>query len=53
MDYTIYIILAGLASIYFLTMGLNKKRSRERKSRGFMDEYRKDINKRTTKEPKK
>jgi FtsZ-interacting cell division protein ZipA len=34
---TIYVLLGILAAIYFMTQALAKKRSKERKSKGFME----------------
>lgn len=42
MDYTIYIILGVLAIVYFVTQGLNRKKSKARKSRNFMDDHKKE-----------
>lgn len=42
MDYTIYIILGALAILYFMTKGMNRKKTRDRKSRSFMDGYKKE-----------
>ncbi|HUH46964.1 MAG TPA: hypothetical protein VLZ54_07425 [Arenibacter sp.] len=47
MDYTIYIILGALAVVYFLTKGMNRRSSKNRKSRKFMAGYKKDRHHRT------
>ncbi len=41
MDYTIYMILGGLALVYFAVFFTNKKSQKRRKSRKFMDGKRK------------
>ncbi|HLT51638.1 MAG TPA: hypothetical protein VKZ93_06755 [Arenibacter sp.] len=50
MDYTIYIILGFLVIVYFVTQGLNRKKSKARKSRDFMEGYKKGDSKKTTKD---
>ncbi|WP_281499694.1 hypothetical protein [Allomuricauda sp. SCSIO 64092] len=37
MDNTIYIILGGLALVYFVVLFYNKRNTRKRKSRKFME----------------
>lgn len=37
MDNTIYIILGGLALVYFVVLFYNKRSTRKRKSRKFME----------------
>ncbi|WP_202911957.1 hypothetical protein [Arenibacter aquaticus] len=48
MDYIIYIVLAILGVIYFIGQGFAKKKSRERKSRRFMEDYQKKESKETS-----
>ncbi|RAJ15603.1 hypothetical protein [Arenibacter echinorum] len=46
MDYIIYIVLAVLGVIFFVAQGFTKRKSRDRKSRKFMEDYkREDRNK--------
>jgi hypothetical protein len=46
MDYIIYIVLAVLGVVFFVAQGFGKRRSRDRKSRKFMEDYkREDRNK--------
>ena len=46
MDYIIYIVLAVLGVIFFVAQVFTKRRSRDRKSRKFMEDYkREDRNK--------
>lgn len=53
MDYTIYIILGALAIVYFMAKGMNRKKSRNRKSRSFMEDYKKGKREEATKKPEK
>ncbi|WP_192877972.1 MULTISPECIES: hypothetical protein [Arenibacter] len=39
MDYIIYIVLAVLGLIFLVTKGLTKRKSKDRKSRKFMEDY--------------
>ncbi|MCK0145060.1 hypothetical protein MWU78_05325 [Arenibacter sp. F26102] len=49
MDYIIYIVLAVLGVIFLVTQGFIKRKSRDRKSRKFMEDY-KRKNKRKPKD---
>lgn len=42
MDYTIYIVLAVLGIIFFMSKGFSRKKTKDRKSRRFMEGYRKE-----------
>ncbi|WP_157378179.1 hypothetical protein [Arenibacter latericius] len=42
MDYTIYIVLAALAIVFFMTQGMTRKKNKDRKSRKFMESYREE-----------
>jgi hypothetical protein len=39
MDHTIYYVLGAVAIVYVLLSAFNRKRTKERKSRKFMDGY--------------
>ena len=46
MDYIIYIVLAVLGVVFFVAQGFTKRRNRDRKSKKFMEDYkREDSNK--------
>ncbi|MEG3657102.1 hypothetical protein V5097_06790 [Arenibacter palladensis] len=42
MDYIIYIVLAVLGVIFFVAQGFTKRRTRDRKSRRFMEDYKRE-----------
>lgn len=42
MDYIIYIVLAVLGVVFFVAQGFTKRRSRDRKSRKFMEDYKRE-----------
>ncbi|WP_181938123.1 MULTISPECIES: hypothetical protein [unclassified Arenibacter] len=44
MDYIIYIVLAVLGVVFFVAQGFTKRRSRDRKSRKFMEDYKREDN---------
>ncbi|MFD2791391.1 hypothetical protein KCTC52924_02498 [Arenibacter antarcticus] len=45
MDYTIYIVLAVLGLVFFMSQGLTRKKKKNRKSKSFMEGYSKEDRK--------
>ncbi|MDL5511421.1 hypothetical protein QSE00_06335 [Arenibacter sp. M-2] len=42
MDYVIYIVFAVLVVVFFVAQGFTKRKSRDRKSRKFMEDYKRE-----------
>jgi hypothetical protein len=47
MDYIVYIVLAVLGVIFFVAQGFTKRKSRDRKSRRFMEDYKREDRSKT------